>query len=108
MQRKASKKAYLQLRPQRLCHEGTKGGRYLKLLPQKKQAPAEASACKVILLALGELGSAAGGFCFALRKDVRPNVLRMPRSSRRKAKHNKSRRGKISYEFSIPSSYDLQ
>ena len=33
----------------------------MKLLPQKKQAPAEASACKVILLALGELGSAAGG-----------------------------------------------
>ena len=80
----------------------------MKLLPQKKQAPAEASACKVILLALGELGSAAGGLCFALRKDVRPNVLRMPRSFRRKSKHNKSRRGKISYEFSIPSSYDLQ
>ena len=34
----------------------------MKLLPQKKQAPAEASACKVILLALAELRSAAGGF----------------------------------------------
>lgn len=32
----SEQKAYWQLRPQRLCHEGTKGGKCLKLLPQKK------------------------------------------------------------------------